>query len=197
MIFHHQKETQDKMQDFYILQRTATKLDAGEIRRWYLTVDMLAPDNIIMGDDETNSFMLASQDKELLYIVPLVRHLTEEEAERIVEGYMRVSEHDFEIETSNVYRANADFGHPFETDYQISVEAKNVLKDAYARQAHNQWIQAKMREGYRYGLNMSINEKTHPAMRPWDDLPETYRRMPETTDKELLDFYSANITKFN
>ena len=71
------------MQDFYILQRTATKLDAGEIRRWYLTVDMLAPDNIIMGDDETNSFMLASQDKELLYIVPLVRHLTEEEAERI------------------------------------------------------------------------------------------------------------------
>ena len=43
------------MQDFYILQRTSTKLDAGEIRRWYLTVDMLAPDNIIMGDDNTNS----------------------------------------------------------------------------------------------------------------------------------------------
>ena len=91
---------------------------------------MLAPENTIMGDDNTNNFMLASQDTELLYIVPLVRHLTEEEAERIVEGYMSVSEHDFEIETSNVYRANADFGHPFETDYQISVEAKNVLKDA-------------------------------------------------------------------
>ena len=54
-----------------------------------------------------------------------------------------------------------------------------------------------MHDGYRYGLKMSIEEKTHPAMRPWDDLPETYRRMPETTDKELLDFYSANITKFN
>ena len=116
------------MQDFYILQRTPTKLDAEEIRRWYLTVDMLAPDNIIMGDDNTNSFMLGSQEDDLLYIVPLVRHLTEEEAERIVEGYMRVSEHDFQIETSNVYRANADFGHPFETDYQISVEAKNILK---------------------------------------------------------------------
>ena len=185
------------MQDFYILQRTQKVLDAGEIRRWYLTVDMLSPDNIIMGDDESNSFVLASQDKDLLYIVPLVRHLTEEEAERVVEGYMRVSEHDFQIETSNVYRANADFGHPFETDYQIAVEAKNVLKDAYARQAHNQWIQAKMREGFRYGLRMSINEKTHPAMRPWDDLPEEYRKMPEATDKELLDFYSSNISKFN
>jgi len=185
------------MQDFYILQRTPTVLNAQEIRRWYITVDMLAPDNIIMGDDETNNFMLASQDKELLYIVPLVRHLTEDEAERIVEGYMRVSEHDFQIETSNVYRANADFGHPFETDYQIAVEAKNVLKDAYARQRHNSWIQEQMDLGFRYGLNFSIKEKTHPAMRPWDDLPESYRRMPETTDKELLDFYSANITKFN
>jgi|TARA_B100002019_G_scaffold170208_1_gene147177 hypothetical protein len=184
------------MQDFYILQRTPTVLNAQEIRRWYITVDMLAPDNIIMGDDETNNFMLASQDKELLYIVPLVRHLTEDEAERIVEGYMRVSEHDFQIETSNVYRANADFGHPFETDYQIAVEAKNVLKDAYARQRHNSWIQEQMDLGFRYGLNFSIKEKTHPAMRPWDDLPESYRRMPETTDKELLDFYSQNITKF-
>ena len=185
------------MQDFYILQRTQKVLNAGEIRRWYLTVDMLAPENTIMGDDETNSFMLASQEDDLLYIVPLVRHLTEEEAQRIVEGYMRVTEHDFEIETSNVYRANADFGHPFETDYQISVEAKNVLKDAYARQRHNAWIQEQMGLGFRYGLNYNLEEKTHPAMRPWDDLPESYRRMPETTDKELLDFYSSNITKFN
>lgn len=185
------------MQDFYILQRTPRVLNAKEIRRWYITVDMLAPDNIIMGDDETNSFILASQADEFLYIIPLVRHLTEVEAERIVEGYMGVSEHDFQIETSNVYRANADFGHPFETDYQIAVEAKNVLKDAYARQKHNAWIQEKTNEGFRYGLNYSLKEKTHPAMRPWDDLPLNYRRMPETTDKELLDFYSSNITKFN
>ena len=184
------------MQDFYILQRTAKVLNADEIRRWYLTVDMLAPDNIIMGDDESNSFMFAMQAEEYIYMVPLVRHLTEVEAEKIVEGYMRVSEHDFDIETSNVYRANADLAHPFETDYQISVDAKNVLKDAYARQSHNQWIQTKMREGYRYGLKLNIKEKTHPAMRPWDDLPKEYRRLPESSDKELLDFYSANISKF-
>jgi hypothetical protein len=184
------------MQDFYILQRTAKVLNADEIRRWYLTVDMLAPDNIIMGDDESNSFMFAMQAEDYIYMVPLVRHLTEMEAEKIVEGYMRVSEHDFDIETSNVYRANADLAHPFETDYQISVDAKNVLKDAYARQSHNQWIQAKMREGYRYGLKLNLKEKTHPAMRPWDDLPKEYRRLPESSDKELLDFYSSNINKF-
>ena len=88
------------------------------------------------------------------------------------------------------------YSKPMDWNNSKALEAKNILKDAYARQAHNQWIQAKMREGYRYGLNMSINEKTHPAMRPWDDLPKEYQRIPETTDKELLDYYSSNITKF-
>ena len=109
------------MQDFYILQRTAKILNSDEIRRWYLTVDMLAPDNVIMGDDESNSFMFAMQAEDYIYMVPLVRHLTEIEAEKIVEGYMRVSEHDFDIETSNVYRANADLAHPF--DKQRCVKA--------------------------------------------------------------------------
>ena len=185
------------MQDFYILQRSTEVLDADKIQRWYLTIEMLGPDNIIMGDDETNSFLLASQGDDYLYMVPLVRHLTEVEAERIVEGYMRVAEHDFEIETSNVYRANADFGHPFEYDIQMDEGAKVTIKDSYARQAHNQWIKGMMEKGYRYGLNMNVNEKTHPAMRPWDELPENYRIIPETTDKELLDFYSSNINKFN
>ena len=156
------------MQDFYILQRSQDILNADQIQRWLLTVEIIGPDGIIMGDDETNSFMLASQGEDYLYMIPLVRHLNEDEAERIVEGYMRIAEHDFEIETSNVYR----------------------------RQAHNQWIQTKTNEGWRYGLNMSPGQKTHPAMRPWDDLPESYRRLPETTDKELLDFYSQNINKF-
>ena len=50
------------MQDFYILQRTDKPLNAEVIQRWYLTVDMLAPEDVIMSDDETNSFVMATQD---------------------------------------------------------------------------------------------------------------------------------------
>ena len=53
-----------------------------------------------------------------------------------------------------------------------------------------------MGKGYRYGLNMSVNEKTHPAMRPYDELPENYRKTPEKTDQQLLDYYSRNVHKF-
>ena len=184
------------MQDFYIQQRTTKTLNAEEIQRWFFTVVMLAPEGVIAGDDDTTEFMLAAQQDDFLYRIPLARHLAADEAERIVEGYMRVTEHDFEIETSNVYRADADFGHPFEQEIVMDQGAKDILEQTYARQAHNEWIQEMIGNGYRYGLNMSVNERTHPAMRPYDDLPENYRRMPNTNEQKLLDFYSVNIRKF-
>jgi len=184
------------MQDFYIQQRTTNKLNAEEIQRWFFTVVMLSPDGVIAGDDETSSFLLATQADDFLYRIPLVRHLTANEAEKIVEGYMRVTEHDFEIETSNVYRADADLGHPFEYEIKMDEGARDILHLTYQRQAHNEWIQEMMSKGYRYGLNLSINEKTHPALRPWDDLPENYRPVQQINDKSLLDYYSKNINKF-
>lgn len=185
------------MHDFYILQRTPNALTAEQAQRWFFAVDMLGPEGIMAGDDETTSLMLGAQTDEFIYMIPLVRHLTAQEAERIVEGYMRVSEHDFEIETSNVYRSEADFGHPWEYEINIAQEARETLTDAYLRQAHNEWISEMTNKGYRYGLNLSINEKTHPAMRPWDDLPENFRRAQIFSDKQLLDFYSNNVSKFN
>lgn len=185
------------MQDFYIQQRTAKILNSEEIQRWFLTVVMLAPEGVVTQDDESSNFLLATQEDDYLYIMPLTRHLTVQEAERIVEGYMRVTEHDFEIETSNVYRADADFGHPFENEVIMDEGARDILEKSYARQAHNEWIQEMMSKGYRYGLNMSESQKTHPAMRPYDDLPTNYRNVPKINDKKLLDYYSLNISKFS
>ena len=184
------------MQDFYILQRTSNALTAEQAKKWYYTVEMLGPDGILAGDDDTTSLMLGMQDTSYVYILPLVRHLTANEAERIVEGYMRVTEHDFEIETSNVYRADADFGHPFEYDITIDEGARDVLHQAMERQYHNRWIQEKMQEGWRYGLNLDLLERTHPAMRPWDDLPDSYKRRRAIEDHDLLDYYSKNMQKF-
>tara|TARA_R110001606_G_scaffold54362_1_gene133462 strand:+ start:494 stop:1015 length:522 start_codon:yes stop_codon:yes gene_type:complete len=172
-------------------------MSAEVIRRWWLTVDMLAPEDVIMSDDDTNSFVMATQDDSYLYLIPLVRHLTADEAERIVEGYMRIADHDFEIESSNVYTVDADFGNPFDYDIALDEGAKSVLADAYSRQQHNEWIQEKQNTGWRYGLNMSSVDKTHPAMRPWDDLPESYRRQPSVDNKKLVDFYASNLNKFN
>lgn len=184
------------MQDFYILQRAEAPLTAEQVKKWYYTIEMLGPDGIASADDDTNNLMLGMQENDYLYIVPLARHLTAEEAERIVEGYMRVTEHDFSIETSNVYRADADFGHPFEYDIQMDEDAKETIQQAMERQNHNKWISEQQNKGWRFGLDFDQTNKTHPAMRPWDDLPESYRRRRVQEDKELLDFYAKNKAKF-
>lgn len=184
------------MQDFYILQRTPQPLDSEQSKKWYYTVEMLGPEGILAGDDDTANLMLGMQDQNYVYILPIVRHLTGEEAERIVEGYMRVTEHDFEIETSNVYRADADFGHPFEYDINIEEDARATLHQSMARQYHNRWIQERQQNGWRFGLNLDLTEKTHPAMRPWDDLPASYQRRAVAEDKDLLDYYAKNKSDF-
>jgi hypothetical protein len=184
------------MQDFYILQRTDVPLTTEQAQRWYYTVDMLAPEGIVAGDDDTTNIMLGMQDTQYLYILPLVRHLTANEAERIVEGYMRVTEHDFEIETSNVYRADADFGQPFEYDISIDDDAREEIHLAMERQNHNKWIHEQMNKGWRFGINLDQVNKTHPAMRPWDDLPESYRRRRTVEDKDLVDYYAKNKARF-
>ena len=184
------------MQDFYILQRTEQPLNALEARKWYQTVEMLAPDGILVGDDDTDLLMLGMQEADYLYILPLTRHLESDEAERIVEGYMRVTEHDFDIETSNVYRADADFGHPFEYDIRMDEGAREIIHQDLARHHHNIWITEQQNKGWRYGLNLDLTERTHPAMRSWDELPDGYRRVRAVEDKELLDYYAKNKSKF-
>ena len=184
------------MQDFYILQRSDSPLKADEVKKWYYTVNLLAPDGILAGDDDTTSLMLGIHLNKYLYIIPLVRHLSADEAEKIVEGYMRVTAHDFEIETSNVYQANANFGIPFEYDISMDDEARNILLDAVSRKAHNAWILEQMEKGWRFGLDLDIANKTHPCMRPWDDLPESYKRYLHRSDKDLVDYYSKNTSKF-
>lgn len=185
------------MQDFYILQRTSQPLDRESLRKWYHTVGLLAPQGVLSGDDDNDELMLGMQDTDYLYIIPLVRHLTAVEAEKIVTGYMRVTEHDFNIETSNVYRADADFGHPFEYDITLDEAARATIQDAMSRRNHNKWIQEQMDKGWRFGLDLDLVAKTHPAMRPWDDLPANYRRFSALDDKALVDYYSKNIHRFN
>jgi hypothetical protein len=184
------------MQDFYIVQKTSKPLTSDQALKWYLTVEMLGPENVLSGDDETTSMMLAAKGEQFYYILPLTRHLSNSEAETIVNGYLRVSSHDFEIEASSVYDIDPDFGVEFEYDITIEDEAKNVLLSNVMRHNHNTWIQEKLNDGWRFGLDMNIVEKTHPAMRPWDDLPENYRRTHGITNKDLVEYFYKNYDDF-
>ena len=185
------------MLDFYISQKVSKPLTASQAQTWYLTVKMLGPDSIIMGDDETDSIMLGTKDGEYVYILPLARHLTAQEAEKIIQGYLSVTDHDFEIETSSVYQIQPDWGHPFDYDISMDQPSREFIANNLARHHHNLWIQTRIDQGWRYGLTLDLQNKTHPAIRPWDDLPESYRKSQLSDNKTLVDYYVKNSSLFN
>jgi hypothetical protein len=78
----------------------------------------------------------------------------------------------------------------------MDAAAKETIQQAMERQNHNKWISEQQNKGWRFGLDFDQTNKTHPAMRPWDDLPESYRRRRVQEDKELLDFYAKNKANF-
>lgn len=182
----------------YILQKTDEQLSVKDLTKWFLTISLLGPEDILSSGEMTNSnFSFGMDDEQYVYIADLNRNLTIKEAERIITGYLKVTTHDFEMESSGVYGDEKNSDDVWECEYIIDDEARKILTDNYCRQAHNEWIKYKMENDWRFGINLNIMEKTHPAMRPWDDLPDNFKKKFPLDDHKLIDYYSKNINKFS
>lgn len=57
---------------------------------------------------------------------------------------------------------------------------------------HQRWYAEKAKSGWSYGPILSVFNKTHPLMRPWEDLPEEYRSVDRNTPHTLLDVLSSH-----
>lgn len=112
-------------------------------------------------------------DDDFIYEIPLVRNLEEKESEEIIKMWVKFyKEGDFLIETSTPYIDDETVAD--DSDDLISCCEKAKLK-------HNKWMRNKIKEGYRFGFVYSEKEKTHPMLRPWDDLPSQYKQMDESS----------------
>lgn len=180
----------------YIRLLTSEELSETQMVSWYNTVMRFAPENTVMADeDDSLDDVLEVQEEEVgdegfpyVYIVELRRDLIAREAEFIVSAWEMRYEGDFEIETSNLYRADVDNQHPFEIEMEEDVY--NNIQEVAAKFLHNRWVEAKTTEGWRYATRLNIQEKTHPALRDWDSLNHQYRKFPTMTKTEALDFYT-------
>ncbi|RYD68677.1 MAG: hypothetical protein EOP83_00225, partial [Verrucomicrobiaceae bacterium] len=73
------------------------------------------------------------------------------------------------------------------------------LCTAWAKRQHDQWVKDREANGWRYGTTLSMSEKTNPLLRPWDQLPEKYRKPDLDEPQALLDLLNdqgyAVVTK--
>ena len=103
------------------------------------------------------------------YVIPLSRNLTEKEAEKIVMVWAQHFEGDFVLEISTPYT-----GIEIEVDDEIE-ETTDHYCNSDIKEFHQMWLTSLTESGWRYGVEYSKDNKTHPLMMPWEQIPRTFK----------------------
>lgn len=67
----------------------------------------------------------------------------------------------------------------------LSVELRE-LTELMARNVHEVWAEARIKQGWSYGQRRDDLLKLHPCLVPYDDLPETEKEYDRNTAIETL-----------
>lgn len=160
---------------------TENSLEKKHVRKWFKAVQESAPSGtmhfvqtIKEGDGPQNVQLIHQKDDgKHHYIIPLTRDLIEDEVNPVFQQWMaHYPNGDFHIESSDdaIAQVQADI-----IEIEIEDTSYQQLCEKFAKVMHQRWYEDKAEEGWRYGLKLNEDDKTHPMLRPWDDLPEAYQ----------------------
>lgn len=173
------------MYQHHIMVKTAEPMDSENALNWYATVKQFAPEGIVfsyMQNGEPVAMEYGVREGEEFghcYVVPLNRDMTQDETLFVVDAWEHMYPEDFDIEISNMYDVNTDY------EMEIDPVVKESAINDMAKWHHNRWLHQMMKEGWHYGIYYSETNKSHPALREWDTLAESHRRVPEFTNEEV------------
>ena len=177
----------------HIQLNTAEQLPGASAILWYQTVKEFGPDDITYTYQHNGNWVAmeygTAEGEEFPHqlVVPLERDLTPEEAMFIVEAWTQMAgDGDFDIEASNQYRQQG-FGN-FQNSLDIQPEITEQVSYDMSKFNHNRWVANKINEGWRWGSHYSSKNKTHPALKDWDTLPESHRRKPEYDTTDIMEW---------
>ncbi len=177
----------------YVSLVVEEELDKDVVKQWFKCVSDKAPYGVMTvltsqdndGLPQTVSMVHRETNEAHYYMVPITRDLMEYEAERIVTAWQGMSEdRDFDIEVTCMPAK------PFERiEPSITVEQQKYadLATGFAKRQHEQWVDERVKEGWRFGQSMSVEERTHPLLRPWEELADRYRKVDVDQPQKLLD----------
>jgi len=151
-------------------------------RKWFQTVCATISKGLIgsiqiKGDDNiTRAVQMVGKkysSGRAAYEIPLVRSLLDDEIESIVEAWnLAYPTGQFQIES------DADtVDSPYTTIPQIPDSTMEELAVDMAKYNHTIWANDMLAQGWRYGISFSEAEKTHPLIMPWEQIPESARKV--------------------
>lgn len=154
------------------------KIEKSEAQKFINVVRRTGPDNIIkpvdvydaVGETKTISLRGVKKGDSYWYVIPLSRNLTEGEAEKIVMVWAQHFEGDFILETSTPYT-----GREPEECADCVEEQTDHYGSSDIKEFHQLWLTSLTESGWRYGVKYSKDDKTHPLLMPWEQIPRTFK----------------------
>ena len=186
--------TESDRQMPYIKLITSEPLDKITAKQWADIVAEYAPHDVEVDrkiiDKKTGNMKSPQYHHE----VTLSRELKSYEAEFIVAAWEYVYDGDFEIETSVDYHSIPTQSN--DVEYSVDEDVMKNITEQINRILHNRWLDEKISSGWRYGLYLNLQEKTHPALQNWDNLPRACRNPKAITEHQIIEFFMKNPNLF-
>lgn len=152
-----------------------TPIDSTIAREFLSTIQRYGPQHIVidttkMDLDVPYTTTYDTVDEHTLRI-HLSRNLTESEFDSICNGWdMNQVRYSTTISSPEILPDKNINGLSKITDQQYKDLALSLSKSHHAA-----WVKDKLDSGWRYGQYVSLIEKTHPLLMPWEQLPEKYK----------------------
>lgn len=180
---------------------TEKEIRKNTVRSFYTTVKEHAPENVLSHYDvndpdgnPTTTLLLhrINEDNKHEYEIPLVRNLTPDEIYEIVLNLDNtLTEGDFLLESST-YEEGCCLTEEDDLEEYMESDVFERFAEKLAERMHNEWYKEREAAGWRYGPQRLEEEKTHPLMRPWNQIIEDERQI----DYSLPEFFIDLLEEF-
>jgi hypothetical protein len=164
--------------------------------QWYHCVQQHAPSGVVLGLPTQNdqgvptTIQLVHRvcDKRHCYLVPVSRDLGAGEVEAIVRAFaVLLPKLDFDVETNDTKLIAQEYG-----EIPLDAAQHAALCMALAKQQHEDWLRERSDAGWRYGATFDAKAKTHPLLRPWDQVPDRFKKPNPALPQTVLNLLSSH-----
>jgi hypothetical protein len=114
-----------------------------------------------------------NDDAQHCYDIRLEDDITADVGDELLEACEEMFPNDdFDLESSmGIIGETFEFG-----EFKLNEADRKQIAQNYNKFTHQRWIDTMVSEGWRFGLKLDESSKTHPALRPWDDLSGLHRK---------------------
>lgn len=163
------------------------KLSRDQFTLWFNTVEKTLVSGLIGETQLTPDTYSKFYSKKLgnnrhTYVVPLVRDLDASEVHQLLQAWNKAyPEGDF------VFDYSQPVEHVQPTAQDIPDQKIAQVMEAWSKQQHQAWMQDHLARGWRFGVALSVANKTHPWLQPWESLPQAAKVKNMQACKDLLE----------